>query len=93
MTEQRITEMEQSVDELATVVIGPRRPLIAGGGRDETKGVPAQFAHVRSEVAQLRSEIATGVKVEIPWAKITTLITAIVSAAAGIVVALLEASA
>lgn len=92
MTEHRLAHLEAAIGELATVVIGPERPMLAGGGRDESKGIAAQFAQLQGSVVQLRDQLTAGVEVRVPWGKITTLVSAIVTAVGAITVALLEST-
>lgn len=51
--EGRIAALERSVEEVADVLMGPRRSIIAGGGRIEDLGLWAAVERLEESVAHI----------------------------------------
>lgn len=84
-TDQRLTNLEVGLDELAAVVLGTPKTALEGGGRNEDG--------IASKVDALwKASQNGGLNVRIPWVKLLSAFGGILASVAAVVVAIIEHS-
>jgi hypothetical protein len=94
MTDDHITALEDRFEELATVILGPRRTDFMGGGRVEEDGLAHKVDEVSAQLALAtgaveRLSVAVG-EIKLPIVRMAAVATAVAAPLSAIMIEIIR---